>query len=91
MIVDGPAQTKFGADKYDTLPQYCLDCEYLSNCYGGCPAHRVARTPAGEPNLNHLCAGYKLFYAHTQPVLEAMAKAMHAGQMAGRVQAASLS
>ncbi|PRQ08456.1 anaerobic sulfatase maturase [Enhygromyxa salina] len=82
VIVDGPAQTKFGADKYDTLPQYCLDCEYLSSCYGGCPAHRVARTPAGEPNLNHLCAGYKLFYAHTQPTLTAMAKALRAGQLA---------
>lgn len=79
VLVDGPAQAKFGTDKFEQLPQYCRDCEFLSYCYGGCPAHRVKRTPDGDPFLNHLCEGYKLFYAHTRPVLAAMAKALQRG------------
>jgi uncharacterized protein len=76
VLVDGPQQAQFGQDKLDTLPRYCRECEFLALCYGGCPAHRVSVTPDGDPYLNHLCAGYKLFYAHTQPALRAMAKAV---------------
>ncbi|NJK32916.1 MAG: anaerobic sulfatase maturase [Deltaproteobacteria bacterium] len=79
VLVDGAQQTKFGVDKHDTLPDYCRRCEFLQYCYGGCPAHRVKHTPAGDPHLNHLCEGYKLFYAHTQPVLRAMATALRRG------------
>ncbi len=82
VLLDGPAQTKFGADKYASLPDYCQTCDYLKYCYGGCPAHRVALTPEGDPNLNHLCAGYKLFYAHTEATLRAMARALRAGRQA---------
>ena len=79
VLVDGPQQTKFGQDKLDTLPRYCRECEFLKSCYGGCPAHRIKLTPDGEPGLNHLCEGYKLFYAHTRPTLRAMAKAVRRG------------
>lgn len=78
-LIDGPAQSRFGNDKYDRLPDYCRRCEYLKYCYGGCPAHRIAVTPDDEPNLNRLCAGYKRFYAHTEPTLKAMARALRAG------------
>jgi uncharacterized protein len=54
----------------------------LKYCYGGCPAHRVKQTPDGDPHLNHLCEGYKLFYAHTQPALRAMAEAIRRGGIA---------
>jgi len=79
VLVDGSQQAKFGNDKHDMLPDYCKRCEFLEHCYGGCPAHRVAHTPAGEPHLNHLCEGYKLFYAHTRPALRAMATALRRG------------
>jgi uncharacterized protein len=82
VLVDGPKQTRFGAHKYDSLPAYCRECDDLKSCYGGCPAHRIALTPAGEPNLNYLCSGYKLFYAHTAPTLRAMARALRAGYSA---------
>lgn len=78
-LLDGMQQTQFGRDKFDQLPEYCRQCEFLKYCYGGCPAHRVALTPAGDPNLNYLCAGYRLFYSHTQPTLQAMSRALHKG------------
>lgn len=78
VLVDGPQQQRFGQDKLDTLPRYCRECEYLRFCYGGCPAHRVERTPDGDSGLNHLCAGYKAFYAHVR----AMATAIRRGRTA---------
>ena len=81
-LVDGVQQSQFGNNKFDLLPEYCRSCEFLTYCYGGCPAHRVALTPAGDPHLNHLCAGYKLFYAHTQPTLQAMTTALRRGAAA---------
>lgn len=42
----------------------CTACPYLQFCAGDCQRHR--RGPAGEPGaLSELCAGWKLFYAHT--------------------------
>jgi uncharacterized protein len=78
-LLDGAQQSQFGQDKFDGLPAYCRECDFLRYCYGGCPAHRIALTPAGDPRLNHLCAGYKLFYAHTRPALQAMATALRRG------------
>ncbi|WP_437949283.1 anaerobic sulfatase maturase [Sorangium sp. So ce296] len=79
VLVDGPQQARFGQDKLDTLPRYCRECDHQKYCYGGCPAHRVKQTPDGEPGLNHLCEGYKMFYAHTVPALRAMAAAIRLG------------
>lgn len=72
-MVDAAPQAKFGHDKRDTLPAYCQTCSYLDVCNGGCPAHRIIATPAGEAGLNYLCAGYKRFYQHTMPYWRAMA------------------
>jgi uncharacterized protein len=60
------AQKKFGFSKCDTLPQYCRECEFLKLCWGECPKNRFVRTPDGQPGLNYLCPGLKLFYAHIQ-------------------------
>jgi len=81
-MLDGPQQTKFGQDKRDGLPQYCLDCEFLEYCNGGCPKDRLVETPAGEPGLNYLCEGYKTYYSHTIPTFEKMAEALRMGRPA---------
>ena len=66
-------QLRFGADKRDLLPTQCRQCEYLKMCNGECPKNRISSTSTGEPGLNYLCSGYKLFFKHTQPYMEFMA------------------
>ncbi len=63
-LVASPPQRQFGQDKFDTLPAYCRACEVRFACHGGCPKDRFITTPDGEPGLNYLCAGYKLFFHH---------------------------
>lgn len=64
------AQVRFGYAKAETLPRYCRDCAYLSDCRGECLKNRILSTPAGEPGLNYLCRGLKAFYAHALPEVE---------------------
>jgi len=68
-LIESPAQRAFGRLKRDTLPRYCLECEVLPLCNGGCPKDRILRTPDGEAGLNYLCAGYKRFFTHARPFL----------------------
>jgi uncharacterized protein len=63
-------QVKFGYAKNETLPKYCRQCPYLSDCWGECPKNRIIRTPDGEPGLNYLCRGFKKFFAHALPEVE---------------------
>jgi uncharacterized protein len=81
-MLDGTFQKNFGNDKRDALPAYCLSCEFLSTCNGGCPKNRVTNTPDGEVGLNYLCEGYKIYYAHTIPVFQKMAEAIRLGYTA---------
>lgn len=67
-------QARFGMEKRTTLPQYCIDCEYRFACHGECPKHRFRITPDGEPGLNYLCDGYKMFFGHVKPYMDYMAK-----------------
>jgi len=63
-------QVKFGYAKYETLPQYCRQCQYLRDCWGECPKNRIIRTPTGDPGLNYLCRGFKQYFAHAIPEVE---------------------
>jgi uncharacterized protein len=72
-MVESRQQRAFGNAKYDSLPAYCRDCDYLRACYGECPKHRFIKTPDGEPGLNYLCAAYKKFFSHVDPYMAFMA------------------
>ena len=72
-LMNSPIQHQFGQNKRDTLPAYCLKCEFLDLCNGECPKNRIATTPDGEQGLNYLCAGFKIFYKHTEPYFDFMA------------------
>jgi uncharacterized protein len=72
-MVFSPRQVRFGYAKSETLPAYCRQCPYLSDCWGECPKNRLLRTPDGEPGLNYLCAGLKRFFAHAVPTARRMA------------------
>lgn len=65
-------QIAFGEAKQKTLPQYCLNCEVLEFCNGECPKNRFVATPDGEPGLNYLCEGYKYFFNHCRPFVDAL-------------------
>lgn len=67
-------QLKFGADKYETLPTQCKECDYLFACNGECPKNRFLHTANGEPGLNYLCRGYKKFFKHVAPYMDFMKK-----------------
>lgn len=72
-LVNSPQQRAFGLDKRDSLPRYCRQCSVRFACNGECPKHRFISTPDGEPGLNYLCAGYKLFFEHIDPFMKFMA------------------
>ena len=72
-LVASDKQRKFGRDKLDTLPRYCLECEVRFACHGGCPKNRFIRTPDGEEGLNYLCAGYRAFFNHVDQPMKIMA------------------
>jgi uncharacterized protein len=67
-------QFDFGIDKRNKLPRYCLQCDIRYACHGECPKHRFMLTPDGNPGLNYLCEGYKLFFKHVEPYMEYMAQ-----------------
>jgi uncharacterized protein len=72
-LLESDAQKNFGAAKREALPRYCLECEVLAMCNGGCPKYRFIRTPDGDPGLNYLCAGLKRFFMHSRAPLASLA------------------
>ena len=77
-LVNLPQQRQFGQDKRDTLTRFCLDCDVRFACNGGCPKDRFATSPYGEPGQHYLCPGYKDFFHHVQPAMEAMCELLRA-------------
>ena len=69
-----PEQRKFGQDKLDSLTAQCRNCEVRSLCNGGCPKDRFALSRDGEAGQNYLCAGLELFFKHTRPAMQEMAR-----------------
>jgi uncharacterized protein len=72
-MVESEQQRDFGEAKEATLPKYCRECDVRFACNGECPKHRFINTPDGEPGLNYLCAGYKMFFRHIDPYMRFMA------------------
>jgi uncharacterized protein len=74
-LLGSPAQRAFGLAKLETLPRVCRACEVLEMCHGECPKNRFVPDPEGGPPVNYLCAGYKTFFTHVRPFVEAVAAA----------------
>ncbi len=86
-MVASPRQRRFGDDKRDLLPQYCLDCDVRFACHGGCPKDRFISAPDGEPGLNYLCAGYKAFFHHIDGPMREMCNLLAQGRAPAEVMA----
>ena len=71
-LVASDQQRKFGADKMNTLPKYCRECDVRFACHGGGPRNRCIKTPDGELGLNSLCAGYKMLFHHVDVPMRIM-------------------
>jgi uncharacterized protein len=71
-FLDSDRQKAFGRAKSLTLPQYCIDCEVKAMCNGECPKNRFITAPNGEQGLNYLCSGYKYFFNHCRPFVDAI-------------------
>ncbi len=78
-LANSRKQRKFGRDKLDTLPEYCLQCEVRFACNGECPKNRFIKTPEGEPGLNYLCTGYREFFRHIDGPMRFMANELRLG------------
>jgi uncharacterized protein len=74
-FLDSEKQKSFGNDKLLSLPRFCRKCEFLTMCNGECPKNRFITTPDGQKGLNYLCKGYKYFFNHCRPFVEAISKA----------------
>lgn len=72
-MLESPAQRQFGMAKLERLPGVCLSCEVRDMCHGECPKNRFIPDPDGGPERNHLCPGYKRFFTHCRPFVEAVA------------------
>lgn len=84
-LIAKPEQRQFGAAKRDTLPRYCLECPVRFACHGECPKNRFTLTPDGEPGLNYLCAGYRVFFTHVDHPMRLMAQLLRQGRHADEV------
>lgn len=67
-------QLKFGKMKKERLPEQCKKCPYLKLCNGECPKNRISCDSLGNPGLNYLCEGYRMFFEYVAPYMDCMAR-----------------
>jgi len=79
-LVNSEKQIKFGKDKLETLPDYCLKCDVRFACHGECPKNRFINTPNGQPGLNYLCEGYMKFFKHIDYSMKFMVEKLKVDQ-----------
>jgi uncharacterized protein len=77
-MLDSERQSEFGFRK-SKLPSYCKTCDVVSLCNGECPRNRFILAPDGEYGLNYLCEGYRKFFRHCRPFIDAVSEVYKAG------------
>jgi len=84
-LVRSEQQLAFGEAKQKTLPLYCRECSFLFACNGECPKNRILIAPDGEPGLNWLCEGLKLFFGRTDRHMRMLADLLDNGRDAADI------
>lgn len=54
----------------------CSLCPYFRFCAGDCPKNRIGHSGSAANVLSYLCEGWKLFFAHTLPRFEELARSV---------------
>ena len=72
-LLENPVQKAFGLAKLEKMPHFCRACDVRVMCNGECPKNRFLRTQDGEPGLNYLCPGYKMFFTRVKPFVAEVA------------------
>ena len=73
-LVASDQQLKFGRDKFDTLAAVLFGLRRALHVSWRLPEGSVHSTPDGQPGLNYLCAGYKLFFHHIDQPMQLMVR-----------------
>ena len=74
-ILNSEKLQQFGKAKKKHLPTLCKKCEVLAMCNGECPKNRFVQVEGGESGtMNYLCSGYRLFFNHCRPFVDAVAE-----------------
>jgi uncharacterized protein len=89
-LIASPQQRKFGDDKRDSLTAQCRSCAVRPLCNGGCPKDRFAVSRDGESGQNYLCQGLELFFTHTGPAMQTMARLLQTGHPPSDVMALTI-
>lgn len=80
-----PEQQAFGRDKREALPLECKRCNYYFLCRGECPKHRFEYAANGDPYMNVLCEGFKMFFRHTDADMRYMRTLIEKGEPASLI------
>lgn len=81
-MLNSPQQTEFGNWKAD-MPQMCLSCRWLRNCWGGCTKDRIRDPQMKDPN--HFCRSYMMFFEHADATLTELAVRWRQQQSSGTI------
>lgn len=74
MLLKAQRLKSFGLRKQTELPDTCQCCEVLDMCNGECPKNRFVTIDGEERKHNYLCRGYRMFFNHIRPFVEAVAE-----------------
>lgn len=69
-MLNSQQQISFGQEKWDSLPEFCQNCNIRNMCNGGCPKNRFITIPNDKQELNYLCKGYFKFFNHCQSFVD---------------------
>ena len=68
-MVESTAFKDFSSAKAKLHPD-CLECPWLSLCYGECPKYRITNVGRAENSLPYFCSSYKQFFGHEYSRME---------------------
>ena len=76
----GERQQRFVSAKTTALPRECRECRWLFACHGECPRNRYVSDRYGNPGMNCLCEGYRMFFSHVAADMDFMARELREGR-----------